>query len=330
VPAGQLVTAMSGYWSSLFAPMFQTMLIKIMASLKPNIVFNTRNTWEELDATIDSLLSDERFKVLELDIGKFDKSQDETMLNAQLKMFERFGMEKQFVELWAVYHQLCKLTSPKWGARYNVGFQRRSGDPLTWTGNTLVLLMILCYLYDLDKCKLALLGGDDNVCFFPENYQIKDMSRQAAEELNFELKPLSFDNSIYFSSRFIVLTRNGWTTVADPVKLIVRLGRNDIQGAEHLNQIHSSWKSLHYKFKDIEVREKVTEAAEARYSAMLNKPVTGFHVFSNAVAAIVASKGNFFSLYSGTADEWNLKPDPREKIGGGLFEKMVDVFTIDE
>jgi hypothetical protein len=330
VPEGQLVTAMSSYWSSLFAPMFQTMLIKVMASLKPNIVFNTRMTWEELDATIDSLLTDEFFKVLELDIGKFDKSQDEAMLHAQCKMFKIFGMDDVYIDLWRVYHELCRLTSPKWGARYTVGHQRRSGDPLTWFGNTLVLLMILCYLYDIDECSLAVLGGDDNLCCFPANAKIPDKSKEAAEELNFELKPLSFDKSMYFSSRFVILTKNGWTTVPDPVKLIVRLGRDDIQGKSHLKQIHQSFCALHYKYLDSEVREKVVEAAEERYGFTLNKDVSGLYLFADAIAAIVADINNLYNLYYGTREEWNLTLDPCEKVGGGLFEKIVDVFTLDE
>jgi len=326
-PTGQLVTAMDKFWGSVYAPIFQTMLIKVIACLKPHIIFNTRMTWEELDATLDNLLTDVDFKALELDIGKFDKSQDETMLDVQCKFFILFGMEKWAVELWRVYHELCKLSSPTWGVRFNVGFQRRSGDPLTWLGNTLVLLIILCQLYDLNKAHLVVLAGDDNLSAFPVDYHIKDQSKLAAEKLNFELKPLSFPNSMYFTSRFVVLSRFGWTTVADPVKLIVRLGRSDMQGKEHLNAIYDSMVALHYKFRDREIRLLVSEAARLRYSHTLGRDVGDIGIFADTVGAILDNKKNLMTLFRGTKEQWNLSLDPYEKVGGGLFEKIVDVFT---
>merc|ERR1712238_105544 len=129
--------------------------------------------------------------------------------------------------------------------------------------------MILSHLYPIQDYVMTVLGGDDSICAIPMDLEVLDTSRTAAEVLNFELKPMSFSDSMYFSSRFIVLTRNGWITVADPVKLIVRLGRNDMQGHEHLEAIHDSWKSLHYMYRDREIRSKVDEAAVARYTKVL-------------------------------------------------------------
>jgi hypothetical protein len=326
-PTGQLVTAMSPFWSSLFAPIFQTMLVKVLASLKPNIVFNTRMTWEELDSIVDNLLTDKFFQSLELDIGKFDKSQDETMLDAQCALFQVFGMDVGLIELWRAYHELCKLSSPKWGASFWVAHQRRSGDPLTWFGNTLVLLMILAYLYPIDEAYLVLVGGDDNFCAFPTGMKIEDKAKEASEVLNFELKPLSFQKSIYFSSRFILLTRNGWITIADPVKLMVRLGRNDMQGREHLKAVHDSWIALHYKYGDQEVRDLVNYAACDRYQHTLGFRIDTLYVFVNAVANIVQNYKYLEEFYEGTEFTWNLTLDPRERVGGGLYEKLIDVYT---
>jgi hypothetical protein len=325
VPAGQLVTAHATFYTSFFAPFFNGVLLKIIGSLKENIIVNTLMSWEELDARIDNLLSGKTFQNFELDISKYDKSQEGTFLDAQCQLLELFGVDHEIAEIWRQFHEYCKIKSSKGGVSYVVGFQRRSGDSLTWSGNTIVLIMILAYLYDLEKAYMVLVGGDDNSGCWPTDIVLKDESKRAAEELNFELKVLHINDSMYFSSRFIILTRFGWMTVADPVKLIARLGRNDLQGREHLKAIHDSWKALHYAYMDYEVRQEVEAAAVSRYRRVLTKNITDLGIFVDAVAAIVDDYNHLEKLYFGTKEEWNLKLDPNERVGGGLYQSKAPV-----
>lgn len=327
VPGGQLVTAMHPFWNSVFAAQFQTMLIKVLAILKPNVIFNTRMTWEELGATIDNLLSGVSFKAFELDVSKYDKSQEAVWLDAQCIVFKLLGMCDQMIDLWRVLHEMCILTAPKFGATYRVGYQRRSGDALTWFGNTLVLLMMMAYLYPIEEAHMVLLGGDDNVTCFPIEMEIRDQSDVAAEQLNFELKPLCMNDSIYFSSRFILLTRFGWTTVQDPIKLLTRLGRNDLQGDEHLKEIWNSWQALHYMYLDNEVRTKLNEAAVNRYNRTVGAELTTIMPIIDTISGMLHDYEELKKFYYGSQEEWALTLDPEEKVGGGLYEKLHDVFV---
>jgi hypothetical protein len=47
------------------------------------MVMNCNHTWERLNGEIDSRLSGKIFLSLELDAGKYDKSQEATILEAQ-------------------------------------------------------------------------------------------------------------------------------------------------------------------------------------------------------------------------------------------------------
>lgn len=330
VPAGQLVTAHHPFWTSIFAPMFGVLTIKIMAVLNPNIMMNTRMTWEQLSGHVDSLISGKRFKVLELDIAKYDKSQDETMLEAECRVMLKFGMPVWAVDLWRVFHALAALADPHFGLRFTVGYQRRSGDAATWIGNTMCLIMIMAYLYPIEDSHCCVVGGDDNLTMFKHEYQIPDVAGKAAEELNFELKTICPHKSMYFSSRLLILLDSGWKFVADPVKIVQRLGRTDLQGYEHLQAIWESWMHQHYDYFDNQTRHALHEATCAHYTFQLQKPVTDVMPFINAVAAMLVDIKNFHRLYTGTSEEWGLSLDPTERIGGsGLYDTVAWMYTDD-
>jgi hypothetical protein len=310
--------------------MFSVLTIKIMAVLNPNIKLNTRMTWEELSGHIDSCLSGKTFKALELDIGKYDKSQDETALEAECRIMLIFGMPEWGVELWRAFHALASLTDPHFALRYTVGHQRRSGDAATWIGNTITLIMIMAYLYPIENSLCCILGGDDNLTMFEPEYEIPDQATAASEQLNFELKTICPDKSMYFASRLLVPLTGGWKLIADPVKIIQRLGRTDLQGHEHIEAIWESWSYQHYDYLDNQTRHAVHEAACDHYSFALQTEVTNLMIFVDAVAAMINNVENFKRLYTGSSEEWNLKLDPTERIGGsGLYDTVAWMYTDD-
>jgi hypothetical protein len=82
----------------------------------------------------------------------------------------------------------------------------------------IVLIMLLAELYPIEKSYMCLVGGEDNVTCFPVDIVLEDKSREAAEKYNMEIKTLNFDDTMYFCSRFIILTRMGFITVGDPLR----------------------------------------------------------------------------------------------------------------
>jgi hypothetical protein len=91
---------------------------------------------------------------LSLMLEKYDKSQEETMLEAQLKIMHFFDIPKWIVGTWRsmVCSSRCSM-----GVSLSVGFQRRTGDAFTWVGNTIVLITLLAELYPIEKSLCVLL-----------------------------------------------------------------------------------------------------------------------------------------------------------------------------
>merc|ERR1712166_1078317 len=182
--------------------------------------------------------------------------------------------------------------------------------------------MLMAYLYPIEKAKCCVLGGDDNLTMFSPDYKIPDVAAKAAEELNFELKTICPGKSMYFSSRLLVLLDDGWKFVADPVKIIQRMGRTDLQGNENIQAIWESYSKQHYDYLNAQTRHAVHDAACAHYTFQLSQKVEDLMPFVNAVAAIISDKANMTRLFTGTAKEWSLSLDPTERTGGsGLYEQ---------
>jgi len=313
ISAGQLVTAHTPFWTSLFAPYFTNMTHILRAALLPNIIMHTQYTWEELSAMTDAQLSGVIMQVLEVDISKYDKSQMRIVLDFQCKVYEKLGMPKWAVELWRNYHEKCIIIFPQFGIHTFVNYQRRTGDAATWLGNTIVLLGLLAFLYPIERSILSIVGGDDSTMHFKEEEKIPDQSQKAASLLNFELKVFAFRDSIYFSSRFLVLGTLGWVFVGDPVKIIARWGRNDIQGDQHVVAIWESMCALHYHYLNDEYRTIVTRAAEVRYKFLLSNQELDLSPLSNAIANAIKDLKYFRKFFLGTKEEWALTLDPRER-----------------
>jgi hypothetical protein len=75
------------------------------------------------------------------------------------------------------------------------------------------------------------------------------------------------------------------------------------------------------------VRDLVNYAACDRYQHTLGFRIDTLYVFVNAVANIVQNYKYLEEFYEGTEFTWNLTLDPRERVGGGLYEKLIDVYT---
>jgi hypothetical protein len=118
---------------------------------------------------------------------KYDKSLEETMLEAQLKIMHFFDIPKWIVGTWRSMVcssrcsngrlPVCRLSAANWGC-FHLG---RKHDCFNNTfGGT------LSHREEL----MCLIGGDDNVTCFPVDIVLEDKSREAAEKYNMEIKTI--------------------------------------------------------------------------------------------------------------------------------------------
>jgi hypothetical protein len=86
-----------------------------------------------MDLTFPPILA-ERFKSIELDISKYDKSQALLALEFDLALMEMFGVDPMLRAMWKEAHISTTLVSYSSRFRVNVNFQRKSGDAFTLLG----------------------------------------------------------------------------------------------------------------------------------------------------------------------------------------------------
>jgi hypothetical protein len=175
IPAGQTLTVMQQLGTALFAPDFGTFARMLTYSLKDKWLINKDVTKEELSAHANRLMKNQtKVRTHEVDISKFDKSQEELTLSANLEILKRFGMPDWTRQLWFDVHQTNILIFYELGLRIITHFQRRSGDIFTFLGNTLTTMLALGYCFPYELAIGGMFGGDDALAIFPSDVIIPD------------------------------------------------------------------------------------------------------------------------------------------------------------
>lgn len=83
-------------------------------------------------------------------------------------------------------------------------FQRRSGDVMTFIGNTIITMVALAYTNPYDKAIGGVFGGDDSLVFFDTDVIVPDSSQRIANVFNLTAK-IEIADSMYFASKFVLV-----------------------------------------------------------------------------------------------------------------------------
>ena len=73
--------------------------------------------------------------VLELDISKYDKSQNEFHCAVEYEIWKRLGLNEFLAEVWKQGHRKTTLKDYIAGIKTCLWYQRKSGDVTTFIGN---------------------------------------------------------------------------------------------------------------------------------------------------------------------------------------------------
>lgn len=144
------------------------------------------------------------------------------------KLLSHYGVPDEIVNFWFGCHIQNKLYVRKYGLSVVTQFQRRSGDILTFIGNTIVTMLALCYAYKYTEAIGGVFGGDDSLVFLPEKMMVPDKSEYIGKVFNLTAKIETYEKSLYFASKFLICVNGYWILIPDPIKHVVRLGRKDI------------------------------------------------------------------------------------------------------
>ncbi|UNH55532.1 RNA-dependent RNA polymerase [Solanum violifolium ringspot virus] len=228
---------------------------------------------------------------LEIDVKKFDKSQDLKVLLLECKIMRYFQVPEEFVELWYESHVESSVRDRLSSLKFKLQVQRRSGDGGTFIGNTIFLMAVLSYVFDMSKMDFATFSGDDSLLIADKRYLSCDSSK-FSDLFNLDVKFFDKFEYYHFCSKFLIPVQDRWFFVPDPIKLLVRLSRCDLINWAHIEEYRISLCDSTKFFGDIDVVRVLKEAVTERYAMQYS-----FEEFIYSLRAIVTDPIMFMELF---------------------------------
>jgi len=230
--------------NALFGPIFAFLTERLLEMIDQNrFMIYTRKTVEDIENFFLGISTSSNLEVLELDISKYDKSQNDFHQAVEMLIWDRLGLDAILGEMWKRGHQLTTVKDYKAGIRTQLWYQRKSGDVTTFIGNTLIITACMASITDLDKCVKAAFCGDDSIVLFPKGMEYRSTMELAALQWNFNAKLLVKRHG-YFCGKFIVMHESGCKVFPDPLKIITRLGNKNLRNEEHIEEMRVSLMDL--------------------------------------------------------------------------------------
>lgn len=301
--APQMIACHSPDINAFFGPIFKEVKERILKVLKKKIKIFTDKTLDQYADEITRLLGDltqpcveKILEALEMDIGKFDKSQDALALLWDCMIMRMFGIPEEVIQLWERIHTKTRLVDRRTGLKATVFYQRKSGDAFTFMGNTMFLLGIFALIYPIERLVLLLIGGDDTLAI---GHKIRhDASGIFSSIFNLEAKLLTSD-AWYFCSKFLIYANERYHLVPDPIKLITKLGRSDLVNWEHAKEYRVSLKDLCKVYDDRMILTELSNAVLHRYSCAHSTAdgSAGMAFVLENILGLLKDKDSFAKLY---------------------------------
>ncbi|BBZ90076.1 polyprotein [Brown algae RNA virus 1] len=304
--AGQVVTAHAAMTTVRFTAEARAAQCVLLECLQPKWMIDTGVTAASRDGHINAILMrHSTMKMLESDFSKFDKSQEEVILAATCKILAKLGMSLEAAQEWYDCHRNNTLVFHKLGIQVLTEYQRRSGDVLTFLGNTIVTMMTLAFVYNLAEAYGGIFGGDDSLIFLPPTALIPDQAPQLAALFNLTAKIENFAEAPYFASRFLVYANGRYAFVPDPIKMLTRLGRRDLYCIEHIDHYLISYSDNMGCYLNSDVRHQVSHMARIRYAHLSDHMATDLGPLVDFLGSLVNNKSKMRTLFTGTARQLN-------------------------
>nr|WIM36807.1 polyprotein [Chrysanthemum kita-like virus] len=290
-PAVQTILYCSKSYNAIFAPFLNKLRKRILDVLHPKYFILSDDSIEGYEQLINANSFRLKGEVLELDMGKFDKSQGITALLLECEYFLRAQMPRWMVNLWFLSHIMPNVKGFGTTLRTKIPHQRRSGDPWTFGGNTIFLLSVLKYFCS-DRINYLMVSGDDSLVFgdFPLSFR-REVCSKISRDYLFDVKLCTFESK-YFCSKFLVRTSLGYKLVPDPIKMLIKLGRKDLRDYQHVEEYRISMIDHVRSYKDLEVRLCLQKVFSDRYPKC-----PGVDALMESLCNVVYSKKAFQELF---------------------------------
>nr|WPR17629.1 MAG: polyprotein [Mite martelli-like virus] len=281
--------------NAIFCPVIGEMRKRLVSLLDPRFMIFSDMSNEEFNEELNKRFDPNmlrKMKVLEGDFSKYDKSQEEALLEFEMLLYRSLGMDEELIQIWIRAHRESRLKDRRNGVKTRTKYQRKSGDATTFFGNTVVLMAVMAACYDMMKVYMGMFGGDDSFLFTEE--QMADTSNTMADMFNLEFKLLHYDFP-YFCSKFLIISSDGEIAlIPDPLKAVTKLGRTDLMNKTHLEEYRISCADNYKIFKKIKFHFPLSMALSERYPSPI---LDHSHIFTT-LASLAVNKEAFSSLFT--------------------------------
>nr|QEG59345.1 gamma A protein [Poa semilatent virus] len=251
--------------NAFFGPIIKEVNERIIRALRPHVVFNTRMTAEQLNESV-AYLTPKKYKAVEIDFSKFDKSKTGLHIKMVIALYKLFGFDGLLKTLWEKSQFQTYVKDRNYGLEAYLLFQQKSGNCDTYGSNTWSAALALLDCLPLEDAHFCIFGGDDSLILFESGYPVPDPCTKLAGTWNFECKVFDFKYPL-FCGKFMLNIGGKYMFVPDAAKFIVKLGRADIRDAEVLSEIFISINDNYCSYKDYKVLEELDKALVDRYRA---------------------------------------------------------------
>nr|QAY29261.1 putative RNA-dependent RNA-polymerase [Bombus-associated virus Vir1] len=290
----------------IFCPLFVQMRERLVAVMQKKYIFYTGLSPDELEETVNRYYTAEylaAFDSIENDISKYDKSMTAYCLLFECTLYLKLGLPMWLVHIWYISHVRSVYVDRTSGFSTKVDFQRRSGDPSTFFGNTLINLAVTVAIYPADSIVLLLLAGDDHLIFGRGlNYTTSGLF---ADLFNFEAKTLPQYKFPYFCGKFLIFVGNNIYFVPDPIRTITKIGRRDLRNEDHIEQYRVSLKDVLAPLNNVLIFPDLSAAITERYKTERSDHLAVIH----SILYLISTSETFKELYY-TFPGQNISFDP--------------------
>lgn len=170
-------------------------------STKEHVKLDSGLSRSKLEAWIQSRVSaTEQYNGYEIDISKYDKSQDELSLLVFAEILLREGVPYDVVKKWTLDHTSTTINFRGLGLKVKANFQRKSGDASTLHGNSRVLTVAMSWCIGDEGLVVKLIRGDDSFLLKTHGSgSLVNCLSGFSDLFNFETKLLQYDGSMFYA-----------------------------------------------------------------------------------------------------------------------------------
>ena len=259
--------------NSVFSPIYRVLFERSLSVLDDRIMILTGLSNAEFETKVNDRLNTLIWNMgvqIENDMSKYDKSQLRAVLEFECMLLGNLGLSEYIVDIWYTSHEFSTMKDRTNGFRFDVQYQRRSGGPWTFPGNTTVVLALLLSVFGIDNIELFLVAGDDSFVLLSIGVRA-DKSGILADLFNMECKLLQKYEIPYFCSKFLIEV-DGWVYfVPDILKIVTKFGRRDMNHYLHVEEYRISCMDMILSL-DPSSRAPMIEYMRKRRSTVIYSP----------------------------------------------------------